>query len=230
MCRQTREKAELEQETRRLGVDMMGVASVDRFAQAPENHRPADLMPDARSVIVLARRMLSGPMNHDNWSSYTAVHDGNVARLDHDAYRLSRFIEERYGADAIPVPAMAPYSHWDEEKQYAAGDLSHKHAAVAAGLGVMGKSSLLITPRFGNKVNLVSIVTNLAIAPDPLVSEDLCAAGCRLCVDACPAKALSGDGTISQSACRSHCWTKLSRGFPVLHCWRCRQICPANKR
>ena len=190
MSRQTHAKTELSQEARRLGVDLTGVASADRFAQAPEKHRPTALMPDARSVIVLARRMLSGPMKHDNWPGYTAVHDGNVARLDHDAYYLARFIEERYGADAISVPAMAPYTHWDEEKQYAAGDLSHKHAAVAAGLGVMGKNSLLITPRLGNRVNLVSIVTNLTLDPDPLVNDDLCAAGCRLCVDACPAKAI----------------------------------------
>lgn len=211
-----------------LGVDLIGVAPVDRFAAAPQGHRPTDIMPGAKAVIVLAMRCLAGPMKNNHWTSYTAVHEGNVGRLDSAAYYLARYLEEKHAATAIPVPAMAPFFSWDEEKQYAAGDLSLKHAAVAAGLGVMGRNSLLITPQYGNMVNLVAVIADLAIEPDPVGSAQLCPAGCRLCVDACPAKALRGDGTVNQRACRSHCWTKLARGFAVLQCWRCREICPAN--
>ena len=193
---------------------MIGFSPVARFAAAPENHKPQDIMPDAESVIVLARAFLSGPMKNKHWTSYTAVHDGNITRLDHDAYHLSRFVEENFGANALPVPAMTPYFHWDEAKQYAAGDLSHKHAAVAAGLGVMGKNHLLITPQYGNRVNLVSIVTDLLIEPTALLEKELCPSSCSLCIDACPARALQQNSPINQTACRSHCWTKLSRAFP----------------
>lgn len=68
---------------------------------------------------------------------------------------------------------MTPYFHWDEGTHYAAGDLSHKHAAVVAGLGVLGKNTLLITPQFGNRVNLVSIVTDLEIEPDAVLTDEL---------------------------------------------------------
>lgn len=221
-------KAALIREAKKLGIDLVGIAPVGRFAAAPQNHKPTDIMPDAKSVIVLAQRFLTGPMKNNHWTSYTAVHDGNIGRLDSAAYYLSRHLEKKHAANAIPVPAMTPYFHWDEEKQYAAGDLSHKHAAVAAGLGVMGKNSLLITPQYGNKVNLVSIIADLAIEPDPVIGDKLCPPGCRLCVDSCPAGAINGDGTVSQPACRSHCWTKLPKGFAVLQCWQCREICPAN--
>jgi len=229
MSPQFRLKSEITAETKRLGVDLIGITSSARLGEAPPNHRPTDMMPEAKSVIVLARKFLSGPTNSKHWTSYTAVHDGNIARLDNDAYCISRYIEENYRANTLPVPAMTPYFHWDEQKQYAAGDLSHKHAAVAAGLGVIGKNSLLITPQYGNKVNLVSIITELELEPDALLSKELCPAGCRLCIDSCPASAIHGDCTINQSSCRNHCWTKLPRGFSVLQCWECRGCCPANR-
>ena len=185
-------------------------------------------MDSAQSVIVLARRFLTGPLASKHWTSYTQVHDGNVARLDPDAYQVANFMEISFGGSTVPIPAMAPYYHWDEEAQYAAGDLSHKHAAVAAGLGVMGKNTLLITPQYGNRVNLVSLITDLDILPDPLNKSKLCPDGCRLCLDACPSGALRINQSIHQSSCRSHCWTKLSRGFPVLQCWKCREICLAG--
>ena len=221
-------KTELLQETKRLGIDLIGFAPVARFEAAPENHKPQDIMPDAESVIVLARAFLSGPIKNKHWTSYTTVHDGNINRLDHDAYHLSRFVEKKFGANAIPVPAMTPYFHWDDAKQYAAGDLSHKHAAVAAGLGVMGKNHLLITPQYGNRVNLVSIITDLLIEPTAMLAKELCPSSCHLCIDVCPVRALQQNSPIDQTACRSHCWTKLSRGFSVLQCWKCREICPSG--
>lgn len=221
-------KSELIREAKRLGIDLIGIASIDKFVDAPQNHKPTDIMPDAKSVIVLAQRCLTGPIKNNHWTSYTSVHDGNIGRLDSAAYYLSRYLEEQYAVNAIPVPSMTPYFHWDEEKQYAAGDLSHKHAAVAAGLGVMGKNSLLITPQYGNKVNLVSIITDLLIDPDLIINDKLCPVGCRLCIDSCPVRAINCDGTVNQSACRSHCWTKLPKGFSVLQCWKCREICPAK--
>jgi epoxyqueuosine reductase QueG len=221
-------KTTLQQEAKNLHIDLIGVAPIERFAAAPDRQKPQTIMPDAKSVIVLARRFLSGPLKYHHWTSYTTVHDGNTQRLDNDAYTLALFLEKEFAAQAIPIPAMAPYFHWDETKQYASGDLSHKHAAVAAGLGIMGKNHLLITPQYGNRVNLVSLITDLDITPDPLLEQKLCPAACRLCIEACPVKALSPNQPIQQSTCRGHCWTKLPRGFSVLQCWKCREICPAG--
>ena len=229
MDRQKRIKAELLAEMKKGGVSLVGVASAERMAGGPAGRRPTDIMPSAKTVVVLARSFPAGPMTHGHWTSYTCVHDGNMARLDNDAYQLARYLEENWDGEALPVPAMTPYFCWDETRQYAAGDLSHKHAAAAAGLGVMGKNSLLITPQYGNRVNLVSVITNLKIEPDPVITDELCPTGCRLCIEACPTKAIHAGRSVDQGACRSHCWTKLDRGFPVLRCWRCRQVCPAGR-
>lgn len=229
MSQQSRIKADIISEARRLGADLVGVASSEGLKHAPPKHKPTDIMTKAKSVIVLALRCLNGPMQNNHWTSYTAVHEGNDARLNNIAYYLSCYIEEKHHANAIPIPANAPYYHWDQDSQYGAGDLSHKHAAVAAGLGVIGKNSLLITPQYGNKVNLVSIITDIDMEADPPTEKELCPASCRLCIDACPGKAINGDNTILQTKCRNYCWTKLPKGFSVLHCWDCRGVCPANK-
>ena len=228
MSGQSSIKAEIIGAARRLGADLVGITSSDRFGHAPAGHKPTDIMANAQSVIVLALRCLNGPMKHHHWTSYTVVHEGNDIRLNNMAYSLSCFMEEKYGAHAIPLAPNSPYYDWDEDHQYAAGDLSHKHAAVAAGLGVIGKNSLLITPRYGNKVSLVSIITDIVLEPDALIGQELCPSTCRLCIDACPQQAINGDNTISQTKCRSYCWTKLPRGFSVLHCWACREVCPAS--
>ncbi|MEE8470448.1 MAG: hypothetical protein V3S51_03880 [Dehalococcoidia bacterium] len=95
------------------------------------------------------------------------------AQLDLLACKVALFIESG-GGRAIPVPSDEPYLYWESAKLYGRGDLSHKHAAQAAGLGRLGKNSLLITPQFGNRVHLVSVVTDVDLAPDLLLDWDPC--------------------------------------------------------
>ncbi|HUW63516.1 MAG TPA: hypothetical protein VMW83_02285 [Spirochaetia bacterium] len=101
------------------------------------------------------------------------------------------------------------------------GDLSHKHAARAAGLGVLGRNSLLITPQYGNRVDLVSVITDLDLEPDSLPH-------CRLCLDACPAGALKGNQVVVQKPCREIIGKTLPKGYWVTACWECRKVCPAG--
>ncbi|MDP6438254.1 MAG: hypothetical protein QGH74_01330 [Candidatus Brocadiia bacterium] len=70
------------------------------------------------------------------------------------------------------------------------GPFSHKHAAVAAGLGRFGLSNLLLTPQHGSRQRLCSIITRAPLAADPLITEPIClGAKCSLCLKSCPAEA-----------------------------------------
>ena len=70
---------------------------------------------------------------------------------------------------------------------------SHKHAAVAAGLGRFGLNNLLLTPQFGPRQRLVSIITSAPLAPDPVIEEPLClGVTCAKCLESCPAGACGG--------------------------------------
>jgi epoxyqueuosine reductase len=142
------------------GADLMGVAPAERLAGAPEGHRPVDLLPGARSVIVCARRIPRGAFDAPATVYQNAM---NIAHqhLDRIAMQLALAIDEA-GGRAIPIPSDEPYRHWEAQRMYGRGDLSHKHAAEAAGLGRLGRNSLLITREFGNRVHLVSVVTTPA--------------------------------------------------------------------
>ena len=208
------------------GAELVGVAPVERFEGAPADHHPADILPGAKSVVVCARPIPSGAFDGPA-TSYQIVMDAVHLQLDLLASQVALFLERESGK-AIPVPSDEPYRHWDAERSYGRGDLSHKHAAQAAGLGKLGKNSLLIAPRFGNRVHLVSVVTDIALAPDPVMDWEPCPERCTLCMRACPAGAIGEGQRVDQALCRSVMIQRLPRGTVVEGCWACRQVCPAN--
>jgi epoxyqueuosine reductase QueG len=207
-----------------LGADLVGVASIDRFERAYEGHRPGDILKDATSVVVCAKQIPSGALQGPS-TSHQSVMDAVHRLLDEIAFKLSLYIETHCGGLAVPVPADEPYRHWESGRLHGRGDLSHKHAAVAAGLGRLGKNTILITPSLGNRVQLVSIVTTQVLDPDPLLEGDPCVEDCRLCMDSCPTFAIK-DGGVDQSLCRPHTMRKLAKGHVVEDCRVCRRVCP----
>lgn len=114
--------------------------------------------------------------------------------------------------------------------------LLEKQLAVEAGLGWIGRQSLLITPEFGSYVLLGELVLNdVADNYDAPYSGVGCAE-CRRCIDACPTGAIVAPMTINTAACIS-CRTIESENDTNidLHGWifgcdECQNICPYNKR
>jgi epoxyqueuosine reductase QueG len=81
-----------------------------------------------------------------------------------------------------------------EEYPGGPGDISHNHVAVACGLGQFGWHNLLITPQFGTRQKLTTIITNATLAPAPVCEGRLCdpvACGFQ-CASACPSGAIPG--------------------------------------
>jgi ferredoxin len=70
------------------------------------------------------------------------------------------------------------------------GEFSHKHAAMAAGLGQFGFNNLFMTPQFGTHNRLVSVLTSAELYPDPLYPGPELCDRCEKCVRACPTGAL----------------------------------------
>lgn len=79
--------------------------------------------------------------------------------------------------------------------------------AIDAGLGELGRNGLLITPRYGPRVRLCKILTNLPLAPDKPIEfgvKKFCKE-CKLCAEHCEAGAISTDEEPSfQATCRSN--------------------------
>ncbi len=71
------------------------------------------------------------------------------------------------------------------------GDFPHKTAATRAGLGWIGRHCQLITRPFGSWVRLGTVFTDMALPNGPPIVKNFCGS-CQRCVEACPAKALTG--------------------------------------
>lgn len=72
------------------------------------------------------------------------------------------------------------------------GDFPHKTAATRAGLGWVGRHCQLITRPFGSWVRLGTVFMDMDLPLGPSMERHFCGR-CTRCVDACPAKALTGN-------------------------------------
>src|SRR4030065_2464728 len=87
------------------------------------------------------------------------------------------------GYQAMPIPA-SQIVDWKTQK----GHLSHKHVARAAGLGWIGRNNLLVNEKFGSRIRLVTILTDLPLMIDHPSIKDC--GSCRACLSVCPAGAI----------------------------------------
>lgn len=138
--------------------------------------------------------------------------------------------------------------------------ISDKHWAARAGLGWIGRHTLLVTKRWGSWVNLGEIVTTAecdtydsdklsTISPSKLEGMPVgrgraahlspCAT-CHRCVEACPNQALTHDGPpmLNVTRCTSYYNTHHPRPMPegldthgyTFGCDLCQLACPFNQR
>lgn len=92
---------------------------------------------------------------------------------------------ERSGFKAFPTV----WGQVDEKNMM--GAISHKIAANLAGLGWIGKNALLVTPKFGPRLRLATLLTDAPFNVGSPLGRDC--GSCSECVDICPAEALTGE-------------------------------------
>jgi len=206
-----------------LGADLCGIASVDRFKEAPRGFHPRDIYEGAESVIAFARRLPASSLNLKTRVPYTYT----TEMLLSEVYKITVDLAwqlEKENIMAIPVPSV-PYDYWDAENRTGKGILSLKHAGYLAGLGVFGKNTLLYNSRFGNMITLGAVLIDRKMKSDPIAEYKFCTDKCLLCIKKCPQKALNGV-TVNQKLCREYSEVHNSRGFFIYTCSLCRTVCP----
>jgi len=183
---------DVKEQARALGAHLVGIAPIERMEGAPPELHPRRLLPEAQSLIALAYRINRGvqqlhlrgvsPMPFSRFAGLEPRE-----RLDDMALDLANFLED-LGYLSLPVPANQYYF---QEK--GVGEISHRHAAMAAGLGRLGRGGFLVTPEYGGAVQLVTVLTTAALEPDPMRDEDPCLGCSRPCVSICPVQAIRPD-------------------------------------
>ena len=181
-----------------LGADAVGFAAIEDY-QSPQSPDPKTILPSVKSLVVLGYREINGAVESENTRVSFAARMGNMELALKNNYLMARYIEDYFEARAAPVPASYPLDMGPEVKGFV-GDVSLRHAAVAAGLGVLGRHNLVIHPRFGSRIIFTAILTELSLLSDPPVQEELCIQ-CDLCVEACPARALDEEGKTDMLKC-----------------------------
>lgn len=171
------------------GADLVGIAPVSRYEGAPAKLRPQAHLPEARSVVVMA---VHHPDASVEWggepnSNYPGPFQiGMIPKLDTICLRVARFLEQQ-GHVAVPMPCTYYWRHREEpEIPYAhAASFSHMNAFVAAGLGEYGWHGMVMSPKYGPRQRIISLVTAAELTPDPLYRGEPLCDRCGLCEKAC---------------------------------------------
>ena len=267
------------QQARALGFDLCGVTSVsadssDANSQWPELARipewlarghagemrwlsdplresPAQVMSGARSVIVCAVNYNSA---HPYSTQFSAAESSdNSPRGWISRYAWGTDYHETIGAklESLVAAMRAQFTEPFDAKWYVdTGPIHERIAAQRAGLGTVGKHTLLIHPELGSWIFLCVILTTLDL--DPTINgadssaqsastfppTDVCGQ-CTLCIDACPTGAIVEPYVLDARLCISYLTIELRGAIPetlraqmgrqVFGCDICQDVCPWNR-
>lgn len=150
---------------------------------------------------------------------------------------LSRTIAERLESESYEAHPVASSKRIDYKNIL--GEFPHKTGAVLAGLGWIGRSSLLISKAFGPRVRLGTVLTNAPLGSSSGVPSLKSRCGsCARCVEACPAQAITGapwrpgmprKELINAKTCEDWKMKHYSQ-FDGMVCGICVSVCPYGQK
>ncbi|HYF52959.1 MAG TPA: tRNA epoxyqueuosine(34) reductase QueG [Salinarimonas sp.] len=254
--------AQLEAKARALGFDAVGCAAAEELtedlaqlrvwleqgrhgdmtwlARDPERRAdPRRVLEGCRTVIILAMHYLqeplpppaeavaSPPAGLGRISKYARTRDYHRV-MEKRLRKIARYIDEEL------CPGAQSRSFVDY------GPVFERQWAQRAGLGFIGKHTLLIDPRRGSFFFLGSVLTTAEIThPLPSPATTYSCGNCRRCIDACPTGAITAPHQFDATRCISYLtiekqgaiedrfWPEM-RGY-VFGCDICQDVCPYNQ-
>lgn len=210
-----------------LGATMAGIADVKTLRRSL-SHQDSSLVrwpPDARSAVVLALKHAETDPVLDWWDGRPGQTAGN-RELIRIGKALVRWLKKEHRIDARSVAYKLNK-----------GGIFVKDAAVVAGLGVIGRNNLLITPECGPRVRLRAVLLTVELEPSNPPEFSPCRHCAAPCLAACPQNAFeSGDYDKASCERQMHLDEAASRTQgdravrAIRYCRACELACPVGKK
>lgn len=173
---------------------------------------------------------ISDKPTHTYFHHYRTVN----SLIDNITLRASLLIQE-WGYSAVAIPASQTVK--TDTDSYT-GIFQHKTAARLSGIGWIGKNALLITPEYGPRIRLGTVLTNMELTSTSNMHNKDCGS-CMLCKNACPALAILGNNwrygmhrseIVDAEACSNYMNTKFKHIGRGSVCGICMRICPIGDK
>lgn len=193
---------------------------------------PRRILPECQSILVLGI-----PYDKPDRQPKLKDGEGKIAAYAwgqdyHDVLipRLKALVDftERLVGHSVP-------NRWYTDS----GPLLERELAQRAGLGWIGKNTMLINPQKGSYFLLAEILLGLELELDNPITVDHCGS-CRRCIDACPTNCILEDRTLDATRCISYLTIELNDPVPkdlrpkmgswIFGCDICQTVCPWNER
>ena len=209
---------------------------MDYMAKEPDRRsNPAQVLPKVRSIIMLGLNYFQEdskevPINHGRVSKYARGKD------------YHNVITKKTKALLKAIKSEMPDSKDDDFRWYVDyGPMLERAYAAKAGLGYIGKNSMLINKDFGSWIFLSEILTSLELEPDSPYGVDHGACGsCKMCLVSCPTGAIVENGVVDANKCISYLTIERPSEIPnslakkmghrLFGCDICQDVCPKNKK
>ncbi|HJR36172.1 MAG TPA: tRNA epoxyqueuosine(34) reductase QueG [Gemmatimonadales bacterium] len=199
--------------------------------QAARRKRPGDIVPGACAAVVVLENYLPGSQGagepgsqHVKIAKYALGEDYHRA-LTRRLGLIADWLRER-GATIAHV--------WAD-----AGPVPERELAERAGLGWIGKNTMLIRPESGSFCLIGTVFTDLPLTPASAAGYDRCGS-CTRCLDACPTGALVAPRVLDATRCTSYLTIESRQPIPEelvdkldgwgFGCDICNDVCPWNVR
>lgn len=172
-------------------------AEKDYFLKNPR-HDPHTILPSCRSLVVI----LFAPQRE----KYHSPIRRELKRLLKAIQEIAPEVQGRGVVDTAPIM----------EKEW----------ARRAGLGTVGRNTLLVHPDLGTNFNIGILLLDVELPYDEPFVRDLCPTGCAKCVEQCPTGALLDNRTLDCRVCLSYI-SQITPGADY-GCLVCQKACPFN--
>lgn len=197
------------------GADIVGIGNIERWATAPLQMDPKQIMPRAKSIIAMGFRVFRGSLRGIEegtyFSNYSSMGYGGITYLymPMTILNTAKVIEDA-GYEAVPMGHQSDWRAIDNKgvpyegysRAVAPGKaipdvmIHMRIAGFLCGLGEIGYSKMLLTPEFGPRVRVGIIITEAELEPDPIIPPGTLCNKCMACARNCPGNAISMTETV----------------------------------